>query len=81
MTAAHKLKAMFKVVELQQPETSLEKISRLLGKQSKAQDEDQQMEEQKSEEDLFKEPSEHEDQQEPFRTEKSESVVSEDDIF
>ncbi len=79
MAAAQKLKAMF--AETHQPETSLEKISRLLGKQSKAQDEDQQMEEQNSEEDLFEEPSEHEDQQEPVKTAKSESAVSEDDIF
>lgn len=79
MAAARKLKAIF--AETNQPETSLEKISRLLGKQRKAQDEDQQMEEQNSEEDLFEEPSENEDQPEPVKTAKSESVVSEDDIF
>ena len=39
------------------------------------------MEEQDSEEDLLEEPSEHDDQQEPEKTAKSESVVSEDDIF
>ena len=63
-------------------ETKLEKISRILSKQGKAQEEDKKMEDSDSEEDRLKEPSENEDQQKVVQAAKSEdSVVSEDDIF
>lgn len=76
IAAAQKLKALFKVTE-----TNLEKISRILGQSSKSQD--QQMEGQNSQDNLIEEvsDSEQEDQPEPERNAKSESVVSEDDIF
>ncbi len=83
--ASQQLKALFKVSESSQSgavgETKLEKLSRLLGKSSKAQEEDHPMQEQNSEDDIFEEQSEKEADKIRVEAAKSESAVSEDDIF
>lgn len=85
--ASKKLKSMFKVEETKRPlssggETNLERITRILAKSNQEVQEDHPMDDEKSDEEIVADASEEiVDQKQPVQTAKSESVVSEDDIF